>query len=98
MIEGFIHTRKFNYASRISRNDTTALWTNTKELMFAAAREEGLKATSALLSTGSSHLTPQGLPSPANSVPTNSAHSTPTNVPDRAHDHGSMIPSTSVRP
>jgi hypothetical protein len=96
MIEGFIHARKFNYASRVARNDTTALWTNTKEFMFAAAREEALKTTSSLLSTGSSHLTPQGLPSPANSVPTNSAHSTPTNVGDRAHDIGSVLISTSA--
>lgn len=98
MIEGFIHARKLNYASRTARNDTTALWMNCKESMFTAAREEALKATSTLLSSTSSHLTPQGLPSPANSVPTNSAHSTPTNVVDRAHDHGSILPSTSARP
>lgn len=98
MIEGFIHARKFNYASRLARGDTTALWTNTKELMFTAAREEGSKATPASLSSSSSHLTPQGLPSPANSVPTTSAHSTPTNGADRAHDHNSAIPSASARP
>jgi hypothetical protein len=97
MIEGFIHARKFNYASKIARSDTTALWTNTKGLVLAAAREEGLRAAPNLLSTGS-HLTPQGLPSPANSVPTSSAHSTPTNIVDRALDHGNALPSTSARP
>jgi len=98
MIEGFIHTRKVNYASRSTRGDTDALWKTTKELMFIAAREEGLKATPSLLLAGSSsHLTPQGLPSPANSIPTNSAHSTP-NVVDKVSDHGDVAPSTSARP
>jgi len=97
MIEGFIHARKFNYASKAARSDTTALWMSTRGLILNAAREEGLKATSNLLPTGS-HLTPQGLPSPANSVPTNSAHSTPTNIADRVPDHSSAMPSTSARP
>jgi hypothetical protein len=93
MIEGFIHARKFNYASKIARSDTTALWTNTRGLVLTAAREEGQKGA-----PNCSHLTPQGLPSPANSVPTNSAHSTPTNIVDRAFEHGNALPSTSARP
>lgn len=96
MIEGFIHARKLNYAARATADATTALWNKTNGLMHAAAREESLKAASNLLSIGS-HVTPQGLPSPANSAPTNSAHSTPTNATDRIQNNNSPNPSIAPR-
>lgn len=102
MIDGFIHARKFNYAARPSSstsfgNDTYKLWRSTRESMRVAAKEESLKASSALLSIGSSHLTPQGLPSPANSAPTNSTQSTPSNPGDRTNDSNNTIASVSAR-
>lgn len=90
MIEGYIHARKSTSAVRsISGNlasSTQKTLHETKMRMIAAAKEERDKFTPDLLSVGTSHLTPQGLPSPANSALTNSAHSTPTNPADRSHD------------
>ena len=90
MIEGYINARKSTSAVRpISGNlasSTQKTLYETKMHMIAAAKEERDKFTPQLLSAGASHLTPQGLPSPANSAPTNSAQSTPTNPADRSHD------------
>lgn len=88
MIEGFIHARKVKFQARMESDNIGQLWQQTRSAMHSAAREEDLKSSSSLLSTGASHLTPQGLPSPANSAPTTSAHSTPTNLIDRAHEGG----------
>ena len=88
MIEGFILARKVKFQARLESEHVDRLWKTTRGSMHTAAREEALKSSPGLLSSGSSHLTPQGLPSPANSAPATSAQSTPTNVADRAHDGG----------
>lgn len=90
MIEGFILARKVKFQARMESEHVDRLWRQTRSSMHSAAREEGAKLSPGLLSSGSSHLTPQGLPSPANSALNTSAQSTPTNIADRVHEGGAL--------